>query len=39
VFSFYRDQFSALLGLAANVLILAAVRYVKEQETLRGTAV
>ena len=32
VFSFYREQFSALLGLLVNVLILIAVRFVMEEE-------
>jgi len=32
VFSFYRDQFSALAGLLVNVLLLIAVRFVMEKE-------
>ncbi len=34
VFSFYREQFSALLGLLAQALILVGVRFVIEQEEL-----
>ena len=34
VFSFYRDQFSALLGLLAEALILIGLRFVIEQEEL-----
>ncbi len=34
VFSFYKEQFSALLALLVNALILIAVRFVLEQERL-----
>ena len=36
VFSFYREQFSALAGLLANVLVLIAVRFVMEEERWTG---
>jgi hypothetical protein len=34
VFSFYKEQFAALLGLAVNILILMAIRFIQEQERL-----
>jgi len=37
VFIFYREEFGALLGLALNLLILAALRFMLEKE--RGSAV
>jgi len=32
VFIFYREEFAALLGLAYNLLILAAIRFMLEKE-------
>jgi hypothetical protein len=37
VFSFYREQFSGLLGLLAEALILIGVRFVIEQEELSSS--
>jgi hypothetical protein len=34
VFSFYKEQFSALMGLIGNVVVLITVRFVLEQERL-----
>jgi hypothetical protein len=38
VFSFYKEQFGALLGLAWNIFVLMAVRFIIEQERLSITA-
>lgn len=36
VFAFYKEQFSALLGLAFNILILIVLRFMISQERLRA---
>lgn len=38
-FSFYRQQFGALVGLAMNLAVLLAVRFVLDQERLRAASV
>jgi hypothetical protein len=35
VFAFYREQFSALLGLVFNILILIVLRFIISQERLK----
>jgi hypothetical protein len=38
VFAFYKEQFSALLGLAFNILILIVLRFMIGQERLRASS-